>query len=65
MKNDDKVKARQRFRICPTTMRMMTCTKSLENYVVAVYSAKGEKIQRNTGNASVAAAESVLFRNPI
>ena len=25
MKNDDNVKARQRFRICPTTMRMMTC----------------------------------------
>lgn len=25
MKNDDKVKASQRFRICPTTMRMMTC----------------------------------------
>lgn len=25
MKNDDKVKARQRFRICPTTMRMMAC----------------------------------------
>ena len=25
MKNDDKVKAHQRFRICPTTMRMMTC----------------------------------------
>lgn len=25
MKNDDKVKVRQRFRICPTTMRMMTC----------------------------------------
>ena len=25
MKNDDKGKARQRFRICPTTMRMMTC----------------------------------------
>ena len=25
MKNDDKVKARQRFRICSTTMRMMTC----------------------------------------
>ena len=25
MKNDDKVKARQRFRICPTTMRVMTC----------------------------------------
>ena len=25
MKNDDKVKARQRFRICPTTMRMLTC----------------------------------------
>ena len=25
MKNDDKIKARQRFRICPTTMRMMTC----------------------------------------
>lgn len=25
MKNDDKVKARQRFRICPTTMRLMTC----------------------------------------
>lgn len=25
MKNDDKVKARQCFRICPTTMRMMTC----------------------------------------
>ena len=25
MKNDDKVKARPRFRICPTTMRMMTC----------------------------------------
>lgn len=25
MKNDDKVKARQRFRICPTTMRMMIC----------------------------------------
>lgn len=25
MKNDDKTKARQRFRICPTTMRMMTC----------------------------------------
>ena len=25
MKNDDKVKARQRFRICPTPMRMMPC----------------------------------------
>ena len=25
MKNDDKIRARQRFRICPTTMRMMTC----------------------------------------
>ena len=25
MKNDYKTKARQRFRICPTTMRMMTC----------------------------------------
>ena len=25
MKNDDKGRARQRFRICPTTMRMMTC----------------------------------------
>ena len=25
MKDDDKVKARQLFRICPTTMRMMTC----------------------------------------
>ena len=25
MKNDDKVKARQRFRISPTTMRLMTC----------------------------------------
>lgn len=25
MKDDDKVKARQRFRICPTTMRMMAC----------------------------------------
>lgn len=25
MKNDDKTKARQRFRICPSTMRMMTC----------------------------------------
>lgn len=25
MKDDDKVKARQRFRICPTTMRIMTC----------------------------------------
>lgn len=25
MKNDDKIKARQRFRICPTSMRMMTC----------------------------------------
>ena len=25
IKNDDKTKARQRFRICPTTMRMMTC----------------------------------------
>lgn len=25
MKNDDKVKARQRFRTCPTTMRMVTC----------------------------------------
>lgn len=25
MKNDDKTKARQRFRICPTSMRMMTC----------------------------------------
>ena len=23
--DDDKVKARQRFRICPTTMRMMAC----------------------------------------
>ena len=22
---NDKVKARQRFRICPTTMRLMTC----------------------------------------
>ena len=25
MKDDDKVRARQRFRICPTTMRMMAC----------------------------------------
>ena len=25
MKNDDKIRARQRFRICPTTMRMMAC----------------------------------------
>ncbi len=25
VKNDDKTMARQRFRICPTTMRMMTC----------------------------------------
>ena len=25
MKDDDKVKARQRFRICPSTMRMMAC----------------------------------------
>ena len=25
MMNDDKIRARQRFRICPTTMRMMTC----------------------------------------
>ena len=25
MKNDDKTKARQRFRICPSAMRMMTC----------------------------------------
>ena len=25
MKNDDKTRARQRFRICPTTMTMMTC----------------------------------------
>ena len=25
MKNDDKTRARQRFRICPTTMRMMAC----------------------------------------
>ena len=25
MKDDDKVKARHRFRICPTTMRMMAC----------------------------------------
>lgn len=25
MKNDDKTRARQRFRICPTTMKMMTC----------------------------------------
>ena len=25
MKNDDKTEARQRFRICPSTMRMMTC----------------------------------------
>ena len=25
LKNDDKVRARQRFRTCPTTMRMMTC----------------------------------------
>ena len=25
LKNDDKIKARQRFRTCPTTMRMMTC----------------------------------------
>ena len=25
VKNDDKIRARQRFRICPTTMRMMTC----------------------------------------
>ncbi len=25
MKDDDRVKARQRFRICPTTMRMMAC----------------------------------------
>ena len=27
MKNDDKTRARQRFRICPTTMRMMTIDK--------------------------------------
>ena len=25
LKNDDKIKARQRFRTCPTTMRIMTC----------------------------------------
>ncbi len=25
LKNDDKIKVRQRFRTCPTTMRMMTC----------------------------------------
>ena len=25
LKNDDKIKAHQRFRTCPTTMRMMTC----------------------------------------
>ena len=25
LKNDDKIKARQRFRTCPITMRMMTC----------------------------------------
>ena len=25
LKNDDKIKARQRFRTCPTTMRMRTC----------------------------------------
>ena len=25
LKNDDKIKARQRFRTCPTAMRMMTC----------------------------------------
>ena len=25
LKNDDKIKARQHFRTCPTTMRMMTC----------------------------------------
>ena len=41
MKNDDKVKARQRFRICPTTMRMMTCIvmskKELGTFLCPLY----------------------------
>ena len=46
MKNDDKTKARQRFRICPTTMRMMTCImlcKVAEQFIKAHGLAGAEK----------------------
>ena len=52
MKNDDKVKARQRFRICPTTMRMMTCIMlcKVAEFLIRKYGAEE--------------AESQLKRNP-
>lgn len=51
MKNDDKTKARQRFRICPTTMRMMTCImlcKVAEQLVKAHGLAGAEKRLKET-----------------
>lgn len=52
MKDDDKVKARQRFRICPTTMRMMTCIMlcKVAEFLIRKYGA--------------AEAESQLKQNP-
>ena len=52
MKDDDKVKARQRFRICPTTMRMMTCIMlcKVAEFLIRKYGAEE--------------AESQLKRNP-
>lgn len=53
MKNDDKTKARQRFRICPTTMRMMTCImlcKVAEQLIKAPGLAGAEKrLKENPG----------------
>lgn len=53
MKNDDKTKARQRFRICPTTMRMMTCImlcKVAEQFIKAHGLAGAEKrLKENPG----------------
>ena len=52
MKDDDKVKARQRFRICPTTMRMLTCIMlcKVAEFLIRKYGAEE--------------AESQLKRNP-
>ena len=47
MKNDDKVKARQRFRICPTTMRMMTCLMlcKVAESLISKHGAQGAETQ--------------------
>ena len=47
MKNDDKVKARQRFRICPTTMRMMTCLMlcKVADALIAKHGVQGAETQ--------------------